>query len=495
MPFIAIVGIAAVAAIVVLVLLFKMTWKVAEPNEALIVSGLGAGGEHGIAGTPSFRIVIGKGTLTIPGFQTVRRLSLAIREAEMVIPACVTSQGIPVGVRGVILFKVGDDLTSIANSARRFLDKPEEEINAQVHSVFEGHLRSIIGGLTVEEIIGNRDKLRQETLDSSGDEMSRLGLVVDALQIREVEDPTGYIKNLAMPHAAEVAKRARIAQAGADREATEREQEAEALKAEATKASQIKQAGFYAEVEREKAKAAQAGPLADAESRQSVVVQESRVAELEAEKREQMLQAEVIKPADAKAYETRVNAEAARDAEIARAQAEAQRQRLDGEARAQVIKMTGEAEGAAVRVKGEAEGHAIKAKGEAEGASVRAKGLAEADAIEARASALATNQEAVITQSVAERLPEIVAAAAKSFDGVDNLNVLNGAQGITEIMAQVLMQGGQGLQIVRQMLSSTLEATATNGSGNGQAPAPAHEPAAPAREQRRPKPGDGEPGA
>ncbi|HYX87442.1 MAG TPA: flotillin family protein [Gaiellales bacterium] len=112
----------------------------------------------------------------------------------------------------------------------------DDAINGQVHAVFEGHLRSIIGSLTVEEMINNRDRLRQETLDSSGDEMSRLGLVVDA-QIREIVDPTGYIQNLAAPHAAEVQKRARIAQALADQEATQREQEAQAVKAETTKNS------------------------------------------------------------------------------------------------------------------------------------------------------------------------------------------------------------------------------------------------------------------
>ena len=180
--------------------------------------------------------MVGKGTLVLPGFQTVRRLPLGIREAALEIAECVTSQGIPVGVQGVVLFKVGDDLASISNAARRFLDMSDDAINGQVHAVVEGHLRSIIGSLTVEEMINNRDRLRQETLDSSGDEMSRLGLVVDA-QIREIVDPTGYIQNLAAPHAAEVQKRARIAQALADQEATQREQEAQAVKAEATKNS------------------------------------------------------------------------------------------------------------------------------------------------------------------------------------------------------------------------------------------------------------------
>jgi flotillin len=428
--------------VVLLVVLFRMAWRVAEPNEALIVSGMGA---RAGAEAP-FRIVVGKGAVVLPGFQTVRRLPLAIREAALAIEECVTSQGIPVGVQGVVLFKVGDDLASISNAARRFLEMPDEAINGQVHAVFEGHLRSIIGSLTVEEMINNRDRLRQETLDSSGDEMGRLGLVVDALQIREIIDPTGYIKNLAAPHAAEVQKQARIAQARADQEATQREQEADAVKAEATKTSQIKQAGFRAEVETEQARAAQAGPLAEAKARQDVVVQESQVAKLEAEKREQQLQAEVVKPADAEACATRVRAQADRDAAIAAA---------------------------------EATSKATKLTGEADGAAIEARGLARAKATEAASAALARNQDAVIAQQLAEQMPALVAAAAHAYDGVDNLTVLNGAQGMSEIMTQVMAQGGSAMRIVQQMLDDARAATTTtNGRVEAVVAAPAPEPVA-----------------
>src|SRR5918997_540023 len=120
--------------IVLLILLFKLMWRVAEPNEALVISGLR---EH----TPSdqvqeslgFKIVTGKGTLVIPGVQTVRRLSLDLRESELSID-CVTHQGIPLGIRGVVIFKVGDDFTSIANAARRFLDQ-QGDVDARVHNV------------------------------------------------------------------------------------------------------------------------------------------------------------------------------------------------------------------------------------------------------------------------------------------------------------------------------------------------------------------------
>ena len=184
----------------------------------------------------------------------------------------------------------------------------------RVHNVFAGHLRAIVGNMTVEEMIRDREKLTQLTRESSGTEMEKLGLIVDSLQVQEIEDPTGYIDNLGDPHAAAVQSQARIAQAAADREATEREQEAEALKAEARRDSQVKQAGLPGRDRPSRGPAQQAGPLSDATARQEVVVEETRVAELEAEREEQRLQATVRKPADAKAYEQVTLAKAERDA-------------------------------------------------------------------------------------------------------------------------------------------------------------------------------------
>src|SRR5919201_223930 len=126
----AITAAAVVGVLVLIVVLFRLTWRVAEPNEALIVSGMGAGS----GAEAPFRVVV-KGAVVLPGFQTVRRLPLGIREAALEIQECVTSQGIPVGVQGVVLFKVGDDLASISNAARRFLEMPDEAINGQVHAV------------------------------------------------------------------------------------------------------------------------------------------------------------------------------------------------------------------------------------------------------------------------------------------------------------------------------------------------------------------------
>ena len=162
---------AAAGGLLVLIALFKLMWRVAEPNEALIISGLHvkapAASDH--EADLGFKIVTGKGTLVIPGVQVVRRLSLDLREAELTIE-CVTHQGIPLGVKGVVIFKVGDDFHSIANSARRFLDQ-QDQMEHRVHNVFAGHLRAIVGNMTVEDMIRDREKLTLLTRESSGVEM------------------------------------------------------------------------------------------------------------------------------------------------------------------------------------------------------------------------------------------------------------------------------------------------------------------------------------
>src|ERR671922_34710 len=264
-----IVGGAVVGGLLVLFIIFKLMWRVAEPNEALIISGLR---EHSpsdaVEASLGFKIVTGKGTLVIPGVQTVRRLSLDLRESELGID-CVTHQGIPLKVRGVVIYKVGDDYASIANAARRFLDQ-QQHMDQRVHNLFAGHLRAIVGNMTVEEMIRDREKLTQLTREHAGTEMEKLGLIIDSLQVQEIDDPTGYIKNLARPHAVAIEREARIAQAGADREATQKEQEAEAVKAQARRDSQIKQSGYQAEMDQAAARPRQAGSITEAEAAKRV---------------------------------------------------------------------------------------------------------------------------------------------------------------------------------------------------------------------------------
>lgn len=242
------------------------------------------------------------------------------------------------------------------------------------------------------------------------------------------------------------------------------------------------------------AKATQAGPLSQATARQEVVVQETSAAELEADLAEQRLQSQVRKPADAKAYELRTLADAERDAQIARAQAEARETELSAgadatrittAAQAQATTARGEAEATATRVTGEAEAAATRACGLAEADAARAKGLADAAAMQARSDALAQNQEGVIAQQLAENWPEIVRAGASALGNVDHMVVLNGADGVSDLLTKALAMGGTGLGLARTLLGAMSEkpaeqhpAPGTNGttaslSSTPRPPAPA----------------------
>ena len=331
-------------------------WHVPAPNEALLISG----SKRQSQGT-QFRIVTGHGCFVVPVKQKARVLSLALREAE-IVEECITSQGIRLNVRAVAAFKVGDDQASIANAARRFLSE-QDRMEELVGRVFAGHLRSIVGGLTVESIIRERDRVAQEVKDGSHSEMEKLGIVVDALEIQEIEDSSGYINNLAAPHAASIASQARIAKAHADQEAAERELAA------------------------------------------------------------QRLEAEVRRPADAEAYRTRTLAEAERDQ---------------------------------VRFAAEAEAYRTRALAEAQ-----------AEAVRARADALREgNQELIAANRLIEILPSLVEAAARGLEG-SNLTVLNGTQGVNEVLAGLV---GQGLSILDTLKQST--AVPGNGASRHAAPVP-----------------------
>jgi len=386
-------------------------WHVPAPNEALLISG-----SKGQKDGAQFRIVTGHGSFVVPVKQKARVLSLALREAE-IVEECITNQGIRLNVRAVAAFKVGDDQASIANAARRFLAE-QDRMEVLVGRVFAGHLRSIIGGLTVEQIIRERDRVAQEVKDGSHAEMEKLGIVVDALEIQEIEDSSGYINNLAAPHAAAVASQARIAKAKADQEATERELAAASMKAQFERDMAIKRAGFLAETEEANARAAQAGPLAEAQASQQVIQHQTALAQRQAELAAQRLEAEVRRPADAEAYRKRTLAEAERDQARFAAEAEAFSKRAIAEA-------------------------------EAEANKVRAASLREG------------NQELIAADRIVEILPAMVEAAARGL-AESNLTILNGTQGVNEVVAGLV---GQGLSIF-----DTLKKAAPV-TGNGASPA------------------------
>jgi flotillin len=460
-----VIAVAVVAAVALVAALIKLTWRVAEPNEALVISGAGAVGGvlsgEGDAETPSYKIAVGKGALVIPGLQTVRKLSLNAKKADLAVQT-VTSQGVPVSVRGVVIYKVGNTPREIANAASRFLGEDEQTMASTVNELFSGHLRSILGGLTMEEIIRDRARMSSETRSSSAEEMETLGLKIDSLQIQEVDDPSGYIQNLAAPHQAAVERDARIAAAEANQAATEKEQAAAAAGAKAIADSEIAQSHVKAQADTARSQAEQAGPLAQAQAQKQVVVEQTEVAKLQAARREMELQTETVKPAEAERDARIAAAEAkAREVELD-AGAQAKRVEIEAGANAKKVELEATAQARATEQTGLAKASATRATGEAEAAATAAKLGAEAEGIEKRAAALEKNNEAVIAQTLAEKAPELVRAAAESFRGIDNLTVFNGAEGMTGMAGEVMKLGLGVMPLVQQMLK--------NGNANGEKP-------------------------
>src|SRR6476660_8129998 len=239
-------------------------YRVPDPDEALLISG-GKSSD----GAP-FRVVIGHGAYVVPFVRRANLLSLAMTESE-VQETCVTKQGISLNVKAVIAFKVGNDVESIVAAGQRFLSD-QDQMSVLTGRIFAGHLRSIIGSMTVEEIVTERQKLATEVLDGSKQEMAKIGLIVDSLQIQSIDDgDVGYIDAMSAPHKAAIQRQAQIAQAQATQAAVEAQQVAARNQAEYARQTAIVQAEYNAEVDRAQAQAAQAGPLAQAQAQREVL--------------------------------------------------------------------------------------------------------------------------------------------------------------------------------------------------------------------------------
>lgn len=291
-------------------------WHIPRPDEAMLISGSKGRGDN----AAPFRIVTGHGAFVIPFRSKVSLLTLSMQEAEVLEP-CVTQQGITLAVKAVIAFKVGNDAESITNAATRFL-ADEDQMPRLTGRIFAGHLRSIVGSMTVEDLIRERQKLAEEVLDQSKPEMAKLGLVVDSLQIESIDDQgSGYINALSQPHVAAVNQAASIAQSAADQASAQARQESERNQAEYERQTAVAKAQYGAEVEAAQSKAAQSGPLAAAKAQQEVLIEQARVAERNAELRQQELIAEVVRPAEAEAE--RITAIANAEAAATRVRAEA----------------------------------------------------------------------------------------------------------------------------------------------------------------------------
>ncbi|HUP54373.1 MAG TPA: SPFH domain-containing protein, partial [Methylomirabilota bacterium] len=359
-------------------------------------------------------------------------------------------------------FKIGADDESIRNAAERFLDSQAEAVDSIVKNVLEGSLRSIVGTLTVEELNLDRMKFQQAVQDAAKGDLATSGLQIDSFTIQAIRDESGYMELIGQQETARRERDARMAKASADQEAAVREAEAEQVKINASRDVALRRAETETQTAAAQARAAQAGPLAEAEATQEVTRKQTELAQLEAARKEQELVATTVRPAEADAAAQVRRAEGAKGAAIAQAQGDAERVKLAGEAQARVVEVTAEAVAKQTTLEGNAEAGIVLSKGEAE-----------AKALALRADAYRQFNEAAIIQTVLSQLPDIVRAAAEPMGNIDQLTVLsndgasdmvkNVTRTVTEASATV--KGLTGIDIP-SMLGQALGGTASGGSAS-----------------------------
>jgi flotillin len=442
------------------VLIWSRRYIKVGPNEVLVVSGRQNKmlDSSGVARRIGFRMVQGGGTFVWPVIERFDLLSLELLTLEPRCESVYTSQGVPVTVNGVAQVKVKGDDISIATAAEQFLSKGHDEIHRIALETIEGHLRAIIGMMTVEDIYKNRDAFAQRVQDVAAGDMANMGLSIVSFTIKEISDPVGYMEALGKPRIAEVQRDATIAKAMADRDSTiksaqanQAAQEAKYLAdtkiAESKRDYDIKVAEYQVSVNQRKAESDLSYDLQKHKTNQAVkreevqveVVQKEmqiQVQNMEIERRAKELQATVERPADAERYRVRAIAEA----EQFRLQAEAS-------GRAEAIKAEGLARADIEKAQGFAAAEVKRQQGLAEADVIRAQGGSEAEAMQKKADSWQAYNQAAIVQILLEKLPEIVAAAAAPLSKTERIVVISsGGEGagtskvtrdVTDIVAQV----------------------------------------------------------
>ncbi len=443
--------------IVLLVAYATSRVKVAGANEALVRTG----GVFG--GSPAQLKAVRAGrVIVLPLVHKLGRLHLSARQINVNLSDAVTKQGIKVAVQGVATVKIGGDEESIRNAAERFLDR-DDQIEPIVKNVLEGSLRSIVGTLTVEELNYDRQKFQQEVQSAAKSDLATSGLTIDNFTIQAIRDEVGYMDLIGQQETARRERDARMAKAQADQEAAVREAEAMQIKLNAQRDVSLRTAEVESLTASAEAKAAQAGPLAQAEAQQQVVRKQTELAQLEADRKQQELVASTVRPAEAEAEAQIRRAEGDKQSRIAAAQADAERVKLAGQAEAAVQITKGEAQARVTEVNAEAIAKQTTLEGNAEAGITFTKGEAEAKALALRAEAYRQFNEAAIITTVLGALPDIVRAAAEPMASIDSLTVLssegasdvvkNATRTVTEASATV--KGLTGIDIP-QLLNNAL---------------------------------------
>jgi flotillin len=463
---IAIIGV--VVLIVLLVLLILSRIKVAGPNQAFLVTGRRGRSIAAADGSLSTdlsgqKVVMGASVFVLPVVQKLHVIDLSSRRIPVGIRGAVSLQGVKCDLEGVAIVKVGGNETSIRAAAQRFLNQ-QEGIDVFTSEVLAGALRSIVGRLTIEEIIRDRAAFASAVAEEAETSLTGQGLVLDTFQLQDIQAEGTYLEDLGRPEAARVIKEAAIAEAKARQAAEQERLLAEEAIAVSNRQLALKQAEISAEIDAAKAQAAAAGPLSQAAQDQRVLSEQEKVAERNAALKERQLDTEVRKPADAERYRVEQIAEANKNASIAKAEADRQSSILAAQASAEQSRLVGEGEKARRSAladaeaiegakKGEAEkqrrqaiADAVEREGTAEAAAILAKGQAEAEAMQKRSDSFATYGEAAVLDLLVKVLPGIVEAAAAPLSAVDKMTVIS-SDGVGALSRSVASNVAQGLQL------------------------------------------------
>lgn len=463
------IGIAAFVVLAV-ILVYVAKYKTVGPDEALIVTGsyLGNKNVHKDDSGNRIKIIRGGGTFVFPVFQQSQPLSLLSSKLEVTTPEVYTEQGVPVMADGTAIIKIGGSIVEIATAAEQFLGKSKEDRENEAKEVLEGHLRSILGSMTVEEIYKNRDLFSQEVQRVASQDLSKMGLVIVSFTIKDVRDKNGYLDSLGKPRIAQVKRDAdiataeaemqtRVKRAEADKDAQRAELERATEIAEAEKENQLKVAEYRREQDIAKARADQAYELQTARSKQEVMEHEMQIQIIEREKqieleekeilrREKQYDSEVKKKADADRYAIEQNAEADKSRQLA--EADAEKYRIEARAAAEAEK---------IRLDGQARADSQRAQGESEADVIRLKGLAEAEAKRKIAEAFEMYGQAAVLDMIVRMLPEYAKQIASPLGNIDKITVVDTGGG----------EGGGANKVTSYAtnLMSTLQETLKASSG------------------------------
>ena len=345
--------------VLALVIFLMVRYRIGKPDEALIVTG-------SFLGKEGIKILKNSGTFVIPIVQKAHKLSLLTHKLEIGTPEVYTEQGVPIKASATVLVKVGNSTEAIKTAAEQYLGKSTAELEDEAQEVLEGHLRAILGTMTVEAIYKNRDDFAEQVQAVASTDLQKMGLEIVSFTIKDVSDPNGYLDAMGRPQIAEVKKNAEIAESNALRETRIKQAENEQLAqqeeirrkteiAEANKNMALKQAHYKQEQE---VAVAQAEQVAVGEKMKVHLIEQEKnieIQEKQAELTEKELTATLRKKAEADKYVVEQNALAKKAQEIAYAQAEAEKIKLAAEAEAQRIEKLGQAEAEKIAKVGQAQ--------------------------------------------------------------------------------------------------------------------------------------------